>query len=344
MKKCFYIIILLIISIFPSVNRDVNCETKQYKILLIASEHGDPYQTVIDSMTSELSKFGYIKDKNLTIKYYSLDNYKGRAKSILKQEKDVNYDLIAVIGTVGTIALKEIILDDPNYKKIVFSAVTDPVGVGVIDDFKNPPKHNFTGVAFPVPVKERFSFIKKVMPDVRKIGFIYADMPQSHSYNKWVKDFLKNDLEFKDYEIFFRKVPFVKGKEGIIRMAEESTKYIKELDPKVDIFLSANDQLGLQPLFPKYVYKLSTKPLIGIGKPDVMEHRGATMAIFPTSEGIGRQTANLIKRLLEGASVKEVIPEEVSEFGIAFDMKKVKQFGIKIPEEILMQAGNNIAQ
>lgn len=344
MKIRFYIIIFFILFFSLSENREAKCETKQYKILLIASEHGEPYQSVIDSMTYELSKMGYIKDKNLTIKYYSLDHYKGRAKSILKQEADVNYDLITVFGTVGTIALKEIILDDPDYKKVVFSTITDPVGVGVIDDFINPPKHNFTGIAYPVPVRERFNFIKKVMPEVKKIGFIYADMPQSHSYNKWVKDFLKNDPEFKDYEIFFREVPFVKSKGGMIRMAKESKQYIKELDQKVDIFLSANDQLALQPFFPKNVYELSTKPLVGVGRPDVMEQRGATMAIFPTPEGIGRQTAKIMKRLLEGASVKEIIPEETNEFGIAFDMKKIQQFGIKVPEDILIQAGNNIVK
>lgn len=342
MKICFYIIVVFILSFSLFLNQDANCEIKQYSILLVASEHGEPYQSVIDSMTSELSKMGYIKDGNLTVKYYSLDHYEGRAKSILKHEAGVNYDLIAVFGTVGTIAFKEIILDDPDYKKIVFSTVTDPVGIGVIDDFKNPPKHNFTGVAYPVPVKTRFQFIKRVMPEIRKIGFIYADMPQSHSYNKWVTDFLKNDPEFKDYEIFFREVPFVRSEGGMIRMAKESEKYIRELDQKVDIFLSANDQLALQPFFLKDVYELSARPLVGVGKHDVMEQRGATMAIFPTPEGLGRQTAKIVKRLLEGASVKEVIPEETNEFGIAFDMKKIKQFGIKIPEDILIQAGNNI--
>lgn len=344
MKIRFYTIILFTLFFSLSGNQNANCETKQYKILLVASEHGEPYQSVIESMTSELSRMGYIKDKNLIIKYYSLDHYKGRAKSILKQETAIKYDLITVLGTVGTIAFKEIILDDPDYKKVVFSTITDPVGVGVIDDFINSPKHNFTGVAYPVPIKERFNFIRKVMPDVRKIGLIYADMPQSHSYNKWVKDFLKNSSDFKDYEILFRQVPFVKSKGGMIRMAEESKKYIKELDKKVDIFLSANDQLALQPFFPKNVYELSSKPLIGVGEHDVIEQRGATMAIFPTPEGLGRQTAKIIKRLLEGASVKEVIPEETNEFGIAFDMKKIQQFGIKIPEDILKQAGNHIVQ
>ena len=344
MKIRVGIISLCVLFLLLCGNQRADCSPTQYNILLVVSEQGEPYQSVIDSMTSELSNMGYVQDKNLTIKFYSLDHFEGRAKRILMEEAENKYDLIAVFGTIGTIAFKELILDDPHYEKVVFSTITDPVGIGVIDDFTNPPKHNFTGVAYPVPVKERFQFIKKVMPDVRKIGFIYADMPQSHSYNQWVKDFIATDPEYKDYEILFREVPFAKSEGGMLRMAEESEKFIKELDPQVDMFLSANDQLALQPFFPQNVYKLSTKPLVGVGKPDVMERRGAVMAIYPTPEGIGKQTAKIIQRLLEGASVKEVLPEETNEFGIALDLKKIKQFGLTVPEDILLQAGKNIVE
>jgi len=344
MKKISFIVIL--VALFSAVceNREACCETKQHKILIVVSEEGEPYQSVIAAMTSELSKMGYEKDKNLAVTYYSLDHYEGRAKRILENEAKVRYDLIAVFGTVATIAFKDLILDHPDYEKVVFSAVTDPVGVGVIEDFSHPPRHNFTGVAFPVPVRDRFRFIRRMMPNARKIGLIYADMPQSHSYNQWVRDLLKNDPEFKDYEILFREVIFAKSKGGMIRMGEESVKHIKELDPKVDLFLSANDQLALQPFFPKNVYEFATKPLVGVGRHDVMEKRGATMGIFPENDGIGRQTANIIRRLLAGASVKEVIPEEVKEFGIAFDREKIRKFGIEIPDDLLKQAGNNVVQ
>lgn len=332
--------ILLVAIFFQHGHCEVRGEVR--KILLIASESGEPYQSVIDSFTSQLAQTGYVKDRNLEIRQYSIDHYEGRAKRILQDGADRKYDLTVVLGTVATKALKKLILGDPQYEKVVFSTVTDPVGLGVVEDFKNPPKYNFTGVAYPVPVRKRFDFIRRLMPKARKIGLIYADMPQSHSYNKWVKDFLAGDPEYKDYEILFREVPFAKGEGGKIRMSRESEKFIRELDPKVDLFLSANDQLALQPFFPKLVYDIATKPLVGVGGPDVTERRGATASIFPTSEGLGRQTAKIVKRLLDGASIKEVVPEEANEFGIAFDMEKVRKFSITVPEDLLKQAGNNI--
>ena len=159
---------------------------KQFKLLIIDSQKGEPYKTVRESMLSELSKFGYKEGKNLIVKYHSIGNFEGRAINIWKKiESKKNYDVVFVNGTIAVKALKKVALDDSN--KFVFAAVTDPVGVGVIDDFQNPPKYNFTGVCYPVKVEERLRFIKKVLPHVNKIALIYADMPQSDSYKKWVE-------------------------------------------------------------------------------------------------------------------------------------------------------------
>ena len=310
--------------------------------MIILSEHGEPYQSALDCTLAELSAMGYVKDKDVTFTTYSLDNYKGRAVNILRRESQTPFDLIVVYGTVGMMALKAIIFDDPRYPKIVFSCITDPVGAGVVADFSSPPAHNFTGVAYPVPVHERLAFIRKVMPEARTIGLIFADMPQSHSYNQWLLDALNSDSRFAGYRILFRSVPFVESKGGKIRMAERSIRYIKALDPHVDLFLSANDQLASQPFFPRNVQDHATKPLVGINREDVMGRRGATMAIFPTAEGLGRQTAAMIQKLLAGALVRDVIPEKPVEFGVAFDMDKVRQFHLHIPETLLKQAGDNI--
>ena len=346
MKKRLSIFVLLILFCSLWGPGDAQCQANPHSILVILSERGEPYQSVFDSTVSELSSMGYQKDKNLAIKLYSIDHYKGRVKRILLLEAGNDYDLIAVYGTIATIALKENLFNNPNYKtvRVVFSCVTDPVGAGVIEDFDSPPTHNFTGVTYAIPVEERLNFVKRLMPEARKIGLIYAEMPQSLGYNNWLRDYLKNNPRCHGCEIFFRSVPFVESKGGMIRMALEAKKHIKELDEKVDLFLSANDQLASQPFFPKNVYELSTKPLVGLNRQDVMENRGATMSIFPTARGIGRQTAKIIKRLLDGASVKDVLPEGVKSYGMAFDMAKVKQFGINIPESYLKQAGDNIIQ
>lgn len=334
--------IFLLTLIFSGFSTPSLAQNPPYHLLLISSEKGEPYQSVIQAMFSRLGEQGYSDMKKLTTTSYSLDHYPGRARSILRKEANHRFDLVVVMGTIGTIALKDLIWDHPRYPNVLFSTVTDPVGIGVIENFSSPPQHNFTGVAFLVPVKERFLFIRRVMPKARIFGLIYSDMPQSHSYNQWVRNLVIHDPDFKDYKILFREVPFAKSKGGKIRMGDESIRFIKELNHQVDLFLSPQDQMALQPFFPKNVYKYGTKPLVGVGYHDVMERRGATMAIFPTPRKLGKQTADMVLKFLNGANPREVIPEETREYSISFDMDKVRQFGLTIPEDLLKKAGNNI--
>ncbi|SLM31391.1 ABC-type uncharacterized transport system periplasmic component-like protein (fragment) [Desulfamplus magnetovallimortis] len=216
---------------------------KQSTLLIIDSQESEPYSSVREAMLLELSSLGYIEGKNLKTKYYSLGNYDGRSKSIWNVlEKKNSYDVIFLNGTIAVASFKELALDDQN--KFVFASITDPVGVGVIEDFQNPPKHNFTGICYPVKVEDRLKFIQKVLPTAKTIGLIHADMPQSQSYKNWIEETLKKP-EFQTLKVIFRDVEFVKSDGGHKRMTMLAKKHVEELDSQVDVFLSPNDQMGV---------------------------------------------------------------------------------------------------
>ncbi|NQY93998.1 MAG: hypothetical protein HRT43_07520 [Campylobacteraceae bacterium] len=333
LKICFLIFYLI-------TNSNASTHTlKNVRLLIIDSLKGEPYNTVRQSMIKELSRLGYIQKKNLIIKYYSLGNYIGTGINIWKhEEKNKHNDIIFLNGTIATKAFKEIPFDAKN--KFVFANVTDPVGVGVIDNFKSPPKHNFTGISYPVRIEERLRFIQKVFPQAKKIGLIYGNLPQSQSYKRWIENALLLD-EFKSLEVIFREVEFVKSEGGHKRMARIAKKYILELDNEVDLFMSPNDTMGSQKPFAQMVYENATKPLIGLGRKDVMDNWGATMSIYPSLQQAGVTAAQMIYQLLNGAKIKDIIPQWPST-GVTFDLKKAKEFGIAIPKDLINEAGVNI--
>ena len=308
-------------------------------LLIIDSAAGEPYKTVRESMIAELALMGFKEDSNLTIKYWSLGNNEGMARRVWIEEKDTHYDAIFINGTIAALNFHKFAFGNLQYK-FVFGAVTDPIGIGLIDRFNNPPKSNFTGICYPVEIEERLRFIKKTLPSAKDIGFVHTSMPQSQSYLKWLKKALSKK-EFKDLRFHFRSIPFVKSEGGHIRMAMLAEKHIKELDARVDVFLSPNDQMGVQSPFAAMVYKTATKPLIGLGKNDVMEHWGATMSFFPSLEDAGKQAAQMVQKLLIGTDIKQ-IPPQWPHSGVAFDLLKAKHFDISIPKDLLERAGDNI--
>jgi putative ABC transport system substrate-binding protein len=292
-------------------------------------------------MMSTLSDSGYREGENLNVSSWSIANSDGLAKRAWLTEKERPYDAIFLNGTVAAQNFKQFAFDDFRYK-FVFASVTDPIGIGLINNFENYPPSNFTGICYPVQVRERLLFIKKIMPESKTIGLIYADMPQSISYRKWLEEALATE-EFSDLNIIFRSVEFIQSEEGHRRMTMLAEKYIQELDSKVDLFLSPNDQMGVQAPFAEAVYSLATKPLVGLGRKDVMESWGATMSIFPSLNKMGEQAADMIQKIFEGHPISEIKPLW-PEMGMAFDLEKAARFNIVITDNLILLAGENIVQ
>lgn len=341
MKKKSKTIHLLLLTIFFWFISFQNAYASNVKLLIIDSQEGEPYISVREALLRNLMDFGYKENKNLTITYYSIGNSEDEFKKIWfsKNESKNQYDAIFTNGTLSSFCCKKYGFGNPEYK-FIFCSVTDPVGLGLIDDFTSPPKANFTGVSYPVRIEERLQFIKKAMPGKKTFGLVYADMPQSRSYYKWLQNALRQK-EFMDLKIIFSKVPFVEGEKGHIAMAKQAQSSIDKLNSSVDGFISPNDQMGVQNHFTAMVYETATKPLVGLGRKDVMEGWGATLSIYPSLKHAGRQAAVMLKKVFKGIPLSQIKPEW-SQTGVTFDLHKAQKFSLQIPQDLLKKAGNDI--
>ncbi len=312
-----------------------------YRILILNSQNIDPYKTTKISFLNFLKRNGFSHNHNLTVVEKSIGNDIETGKKILKEHLTrYHYTFVYLNGTVSAQAARELYYNHQKHL-FIFASVTDPVGLGLIKDFNIPPEANFTGVSFPVPVSSRIRFVKSLIPEMRTIGLIYADMPQSRSYSKWLNDYLSQP-ENRKFKIIYRKIPLIKGEDGSRKMALMARNHILELNNQVDVFISPNDQMGISIDFLKIMAKYSRKPLIGIAMRDVQHQYGAVASIFSSIHNIGETTAIMALKLLSGKKIKEIPAEMPGNFGFAFNIKRAKQYRIKIPVDFLEIAGNNI--
>lgn len=232
-RKFSLLVLISILTIIPF-------EIRAYSLLIIDSQFTDPYLSVRRFMLEELETRGFVQGKNLLISQWSLGNSYGMARRAWITEKDKGYDLILLNGTAAVQSFRDFAFGNDDYR-FLFGTVTDPVGLGVIKDFTSYPKSNFTGVAYPVRVRDRLRFIVEILPEVRDIGLIYADMPQSHSYMEWLEEILA-EKEFSHLRLHFRTVEFISSESGQRRMIMLAERHILELSETVDIFISPNGQ------------------------------------------------------------------------------------------------------
>ena len=343
--RIFYLMTtVILVALGGSMTCLAQEQGRTFKLLILDSQKGNPYDEVRGALAKTLEGYGYVEGKNLRTTLQVTGNDAKEGERILRDElKKERYDVVFVGGTVATISAKNVLLGDTS-QRVVFGSPTDPVGIGVIKNFSSKPFSNFTGICYPVPPKARLKFIRQFLPKARTLGLIYADMPQSHSYNKWLQDLLADDPEFKDLKIIFRSVPLVTGENGDKLMADAALPHIRELNAQVDAFIKPNDQLGTRRQFAEVVFKTATKPLIGITREDVMGHWGSTAVIYPSHTSIGEQAARMIKELFEGKQIADITPEWPKKYGFAVDLPKAKLFDIVVPIELLQLAGDNITK
>lgn len=334
---------LLLFNLFWSGSAAADPESGSIPhLLVIDSQAGIPYADIRGAMLQELAEAGYHAGSNLRVSSHTLGNDVSAGVRLLKAALESPPDLVYAGGTAATIAARDVLLG--SGLPVVFAGTTDPVGIGVIDDFNQPPKANITGVSYPVPVEARFRFIRHLMPEAHHIGLIYADMPQSRSYNSWIRELLARETLFRDMEVTFLPVPLTLGEQGDLQMAKQAAQLISGLEHEVDLFISANDQLGAREEFARLVKAKTDKPLIGLVREDVMAEWGALATVYPLHDHIGQLAAGMLRDLLDGRPLSEIAPRRPSRFGYAVNLRLAQKHGLKVPVGILQMAGKNIVR
>lgn len=282
-----------------------NAVADSKKVLIIDSENAAPYQEARESMLEELARHGYEVGNNLQVSYYSINNNEGTGIRVLRAEAG-NHDVIFTNGTIASLAAHTFGHANPQHK-FVFCSVTDPIGLGLIQNFNQPSNSNFTGVAYGIPVYERLHFLRMVLPEARTLAMIHSDLPQSKSYVKWLKEELSM-AEFKDLRIIFVEISYVLGKHGSKRMIRQMKEKVKELSPVVDVFLTPSDQFGTKPEYTETISKLSDKPLMALTEQELKLGWGSHFGAYPNQENAGRMAARMVMDLFNGSPMDKIEP------------------------------------
>ncbi len=326
---------LIAASLSLSLSSPAAAQISPKRLLIIDSQSGEPYESARNSMLSRLAELGYEQASGtLEVGLYSMSNNPDFFRRIVRQEGSGIYgwDLVVVNGTTAAIGALSQWGGDPKLS-FYFINVTDPVGVGLLSSLNAPPDRNFTGVAYPVPVRDRLRFLQRVFPSARRIGYVRGEMPQSESYLGWLEKALTMP-EFSSLELVSRTIPFVSGENGTRRMAHDAAAAAMEIDGEVDLFLVPNDQMGIDPEYARLLYQCVTKPILGLSEAQAAPGHGAAAAIFSSHRLIGNRAAEDIASLFSGTPFADILPSR-SRWDVVFNGKLCESFGIGVPEEYL---------
>lgn len=202
---------------------------------------------------------------------------------------------------------------------IIFSAVSNPVEAGLVTSF-DETTGNITGVSNAIAIEEIFALAKELTPKVKTFGFVYTTSEVNSMTG------IKRARAYCDAN----GIPY---KEAAITGVGELQSAAQSLVGKVDAFFTPNDNTIASAISIYMQVANDAGVPVYVGADSMVADGGlATVGIDYTV--LGRQTAQMIARILGGETIAQNHVEQVKEYAKMINMATANQLGITVPEAL----------
>ncbi|MCO6551762.1 MAG: ABC transporter substrate-binding protein [Gilliamella sp.] len=319
MKRFILLVTILLLTPFLSF-----ADTIKNVAITAIVEHPSLDQ-IRDGVKDELADSGYTLNKNLTVQYKSAQGSSATAAQIARQFVAAKPDVIVAIATPSAQATAAATKQIP----IVFAGITDPIAAKLIKDWQ-PAGTNITGVSDYQEIGPQIEFMKKIVPNVKSVGYIYSPS----EINSTVV--LKNlQTLLSQQNINFIAVPAQ-------RTADISTA-ANTLKGKVDLIYTTTDNNVVSAYESLVKFANENKIPLLASFPDAIE-RGAVAAYGMSYYDVGRQSGKLVVRILKGEKPGSITPEIGQALRLVVNSDAAKKQGVALPPEVIQSADKIIGK
>jgi putative ABC transport system substrate-binding protein len=266
-----------------------------------------------------LKAAGYEDGKNLKFVYESAKGDPAAADRIARRFAKSGADVIVPISTPSALAVVRATIGIP----VVFTAVTDPLGAGLVRDM-HEPGGNVTGVSDLSPVKTHIDLIEAITPGARTIGVLFNPLESNSHTLVYLMKKTAMGVNMSIVEAPARKsadvpaaVKSLVGRADVIFVPTDNT-----IVPMLDVIV----QVGVDNGMPVYA-----------GDIDAVK-RGAIAAIGLDYYNVGWQTGNIVVRILRGEKPGKIPVTVADKTNLYVNPTIAKEMGLTIPEDVASQA------
>ena len=248
------------------------------------------------------------------------------ASSIAQKFKSENVTLAVGIATPTAQALVNAIKDRP----VIYSAVTDPVGAGLIGSTEKGEK-NVTGISDMTPVKAQIELLNRIKP-IQTLGHVYSSSEA-------------NAVSLATIARQVCKEMGIKFVETTVSNSAEVKQAVQTIAGRVDGIYISNDNTVVSALAAvTSVAKKYNIPVMS-ADPSSAETTPVLAAWGFDYYKMGKATGRLVVRVLKGEA-PETIPTifmtEASDVDLLINLDVADELGLTFPEDVIANANTII--
>lgn len=198
---------------------------------------------------------------------------------------------------------------------IIFSAVTDPVAAGLVENL-DAPEGSITGTSDAVPVDKIFALAAELTPDVQSFGLLYN--PGEDNSVSVIAD-VKAYLDGKGISYIESGV----SSTGDVQTAAQS------LLSQCDAIFSPTDNTVASAMGVLADEAIKAKKPVYVAA-DSMVHDGGLATVGVNYTNLGAQTADMLLKVLTGTPVSEVPVEVLRDNAVVVNPETAEAIGVDV--------------
>ncbi|HFR3411872.1 TPA: ABC transporter substrate binding protein [Streptococcus suis] len=261
-----------------------------------------------EGFVAELADNGYKEGDKLVLDYQNAQGDQANLQTISEQLIDGN-DLVLAIATPAAQSLATVSTETP----ILFTAVTDPISADLVESLEKPGGL-LTGTSDQAPIDKQVELLGQAVPDAKTVGILYTTSERNSEVQVEQAEKLLKEAGYK---------VVLKGITSSNEVQDATTSLMKDVDA---VFVPTDNTVAATM---SMIGELSAEhkvPVIG-GSTDMVD-QGGLLTYGTNYEALGRQTAKMAIKIIEGEKVSEVPVEYPEAVNLHVNEEMAQKLGI----------------
>ncbi len=277
----------------------------------------EAYQGFVDG----LAEAGFVDGENMKLNFQNASGEPNNCQQICEVFANSNTDLVLAIATPA--AQSAVNVFQETEVPVLFTAVTDAVGAGLVDSNEAPGK-NVTGTLDMPVIADQIAVIKDVLPDAAKLAILYTSSEAN------------SEIQAEEAKAAAEAL----GMEVIIQTSSSSNDIPQVISSVVGvadaIYIPSDNAFASAMATVNKTAVENQIPVFCAVEAMIAEGGIATTAIDYYE--LGKQTAAQAVRVFNGESAAEIAVETQKECALVVNETFAASVGVEIPAEIVEKA------
>lgn len=267
-------------------------------------------------LLAELGARGFQEGENLTLVHVNANGQVAAAASLARDLVARQPDAIVAITTPMAQAIAGV-----AKCPVVFAAVTDPVGAGLVPSLEEP-QEAITGTSDAWPYEAQMKLIREIVPKARSLGVLYNPGEAAGEYG-------------------FRRIKALAPAYGfeVVAGAVNTTGEVfaaaRDLADRADVLFLSSDNTAIAGVAGAVKVAVDRQKPLFVGDSGTVV-KGGIGAVSVGYEELGRITGDLLVRTLQGERFLPVVVSRGAE--VHLNSHAAELMGVSLPEETLKRA------